>query len=177
MWSRHVFFLEDGVCRPWRPGTSTGHKMWEMHWSRFKLPSIQTRDVRIVYPMAAHIITPIAGWNHAHFMTNDLRCCMVFHVWSYNVNVLPGIKHRRALKSCIPFRLTLGNLLIPYSRESDCISINATTDITERWTKPLIGNDPVFIKFRHFLVNIPSYYSKHNMIFWANTDLLKYFTN
>ena len=38
-----------------------GRKMLEMYRSVFKLPSIRTGDLRVLYPMTAHTITPSAG--------------------------------------------------------------------------------------------------------------------
>lgn len=43
--------------RPRRWGTTTGRKLWEIYRSAFKLLSIWTRDVRVLYPMAAQSIT------------------------------------------------------------------------------------------------------------------------
>ena len=38
--------------------TSSGLKLLEMHWSAFKLLSIRSRDVRVMYQIAAQNITP-----------------------------------------------------------------------------------------------------------------------
>lgn len=40
-----------------------------------------------------------------------------------------------------------------------------------------IGNDSASIDFRHLQVSISSYYSRHNLIFWANFNLTKHFPN
>ena len=59
---------QNTTCNMWpsvRYGTTTGHKVPEMYRSVFKLLSILTRDVRVVYPMIVYpmscTITPAAG--------------------------------------------------------------------------------------------------------------------
>ena len=91
------------------------------------------------------------------------------------MSVLLDVSHRRALLSCMPFSMTLRNPLILYSHDSGWMS--TSDDIIVQYSTLLISNDPVFVKFWHLLVCISFYYSSHNMIFWTNSDLTKYFPN
>ena len=49
-----------------------------------------------------------AWCKHAHFLTNGPWCSyMILLSWPQNVSVLSGVSHERAMRSCMPFSMTV----------------------------------------------------------------------
>ena len=78
--------------RSLRWDVTTERKMSEMYWFAFKLPSIRTRDVHVLYPMATQIITPVAKLLYRHRMqASNVQSPLSLHTPIWILHTIPGL--------------------------------------------------------------------------------------
>ena len=72
---------------------------------------------------------------HSNFLINCPWCGKaVLQSLSHNTSVLLNVSHGRALRSILPFSMTVSNPLILHSHDSGWMSTSVTGDIRERYS-------------------------------------------